>query len=725
MTTKQLKNPGQQRSSEQQFVIAQKQFDGMVLGLPLTEIADNNVYKHIDIIGYGRWSEARPGTRVYSKARLPGYTFTPVPATDRLLVQHRYLTGDRVKVWSRGTMCSPLQENTYYYVIYIDDANIQLATTYNNAIAGTQINITDVGTGLQFIRYAANLGSALDHKKENRILKQYARFVYVAEKPMESWEQVINMESVEPTGIGRMVESGSNAILAAGSIFRIVLDGDFYYMYRINAPVPTVIITDVNETGALPYGYRYYYSHARIEGTGNRNRVSADSVLVMETGTCNNPNQEKQFGEVFYANAVGDDLTQDHIIGILTLPLTAQASTHFPLYRTKNIGETTGGEGNDKSYYVWDEDIPVAKAFSITVAGNVATIVAGQNEFVRGDVGCILRSDAAGTRTGTIASWINGNSVNLVAGHTLNAIDDVAIGEGRVMTCSQVGYLINRTAGDVFTIADEGRTFYWGDGGFSVIRRFEDANNVEAAINEAHVIQAGTIQLNAGFAFRRYWNDTILDDGDKVGEIGLQERTLSQRDLYIPQFNYRPVPNSDIVITDSGFTIFANRDVEEYTYSHIGAKPYVEGQYRLDQQRGELPVSIMDLRVMPANAIFLCHNKTYNLSLNVPTPNVGNDSIGEFIPKLLEPSEVDGEIGVIHWQTIAWVNASVFIALTNEPAIRLFDGQNWSKVNLALEPTGDAAVMEELNKIDAFYTIIGWYSMEGGYKLAFSKWVDA
>lgn len=724
MSTKQIKNPKLQRNSESQVLITQDIFGGMIKDVPLTEIPQSNVYRHVNMIGYGQWSEARPGSRRYSKATLPKISFTADAATDRLTVSHRWVTGDRIKVSTTGTLPSPLEPNTYYYVIYISNTLVQVAASFSDAFGGTQIDITTAGAGTHFVRYAGNLRAVLDHKKQSLILKQYGRNVYVSEKILESYNQVICIDSVTPTNaVARFTAEGDNAILAASDIFRIVLDEDYYYMYRINAPLPSVIITDVNESPGIGYGYRGYYSLARIVGTGNRNRLTDNVELVWESGTSKNPDQEKQYGEYYFATAIGDDLTQNHVIEYLTCPIGVQHATHFPYYRTKNIGENTGGNGNDKAFYVWAEDVPVAKALSITVAGNVATIAGGQNEFVIGDVGCTLRSDFAGTRIGVIDSFVSGTQVNLAVGHTLNAADDVCLGEGRMMTITQTNRLVTRSAGDVYVIADEGKTIYFGDGGSDVIVRWIDANNVEVAHTDTKASMASTIQRTAGtYAFRRKWNDTILDDGDKVGEIGLNERILSQRDLYIPQFNFEPLPSADIVIVDSGFVITAKRDEVSFYYSHIGAKPYNAGMYRIEQQFGKLPVSIRDIVVMPALAIFLSPKNTYNLNLNVPIPNVGNENIGEFIQKLVEPSEVDGKIGVTAWQTLSYINASLFIAFTSEPGIRYFNGQSWSQRNYALEETGDPAVMDDLLKVDPFYGIIAWYSYKGGYKISFSQW---
>jgi len=58
-------------------------------------------------------------------------------------------TGAMVTLQSSGQLPSPLQSGVIYYVIYVDQEHINLATTYDNAIAlrPAFIWITDPGTG--------------------------------------------------------------------------------------------------------------------------------------------------------------------------------------------------------------------------------------------------------------------------------------------------------------------------------------------------------------------------------------------------------------------------------------------------------------------------------------------------------------------------------------------------------------------------------------------------
>jgi len=62
---------------------------------------------------------------------------------------HGFLQGELVQYDSRGqTVVSGLTTATPYYVIFIDQDNIKLATTPENAVAGTAVDITDTPAGV-------------------------------------------------------------------------------------------------------------------------------------------------------------------------------------------------------------------------------------------------------------------------------------------------------------------------------------------------------------------------------------------------------------------------------------------------------------------------------------------------------------------------------------------------------------------------------------------------
>jgi hypothetical protein len=88
-------------------------------------------------------------------------------ATDYVnMIGHEYVQGDKVLYRSNGgdAYPTPLVDNTYYWVIYIDASNIQLATSAANAALGTQIDILDnSGSGSNWLIRGTRDPSMLGH----------------------------------------------------------------------------------------------------------------------------------------------------------------------------------------------------------------------------------------------------------------------------------------------------------------------------------------------------------------------------------------------------------------------------------------------------------------------------------------------------------------------------------------------------------------------------------
>jgi len=86
------------------------------------------------------------------------YHYTLNPPTDEITLtgnpQTAFSVGDEVVIFSTGTVPTPLQLNTPYYIIpevSNNEKKYKLATTYQNAIDGIFIDITSPGTGVQSI----------------------------------------------------------------------------------------------------------------------------------------------------------------------------------------------------------------------------------------------------------------------------------------------------------------------------------------------------------------------------------------------------------------------------------------------------------------------------------------------------------------------------------------------------------------------------------------------
>jgi hypothetical protein len=80
------------------------------------------------------------------------------PSNNITCAGHGYATGDSVKCTTTDTLPAGLSTGTEYFVIYGDPNTFQLATTYQNALDGTEIDITDAGTGTHSV-YALGGGA--------------------------------------------------------------------------------------------------------------------------------------------------------------------------------------------------------------------------------------------------------------------------------------------------------------------------------------------------------------------------------------------------------------------------------------------------------------------------------------------------------------------------------------------------------------------------------------
>ena len=121
-------------------------------------------------------------------------TYTATFAADTLTlssatVYSQLETGTPAVVYS-STDDAPggLTEGTVYYVILVASPTIQLATTRANALAGTDITLTDNGTGTQTILFGGTLISKANYWLEDRRLGPPYYAIQLARNQGVYWE---------------------------------------------------------------------------------------------------------------------------------------------------------------------------------------------------------------------------------------------------------------------------------------------------------------------------------------------------------------------------------------------------------------------------------------------------------------------------------------------------------------------------------------------------------
>lgn len=753
MSTKELKSPTQYQNI-QPVDVGQSDFYGQNTDREPSEISKRRVtHRNVNMMNYGEYSEGRPGSRYFGTIPVNNSEYAASFYAHHSRMQS-FISSGRNHVAGAGRVVSLTPDNAlaadalvHGLIAQADMPAITGFSEYEDRgyfVGGDQIfrGIFDKdrgGHGPYYMRINVERPTeVLPHNPIDPTNRDYGyRYIYSG----------IFMEGLNgpQVYIQTAVANAANdwLVIADSSVFptgtRVQITTD------TTEPPPLVMETDyysivVDATHirlAIDYDHAQTGDYINITGAGvgthrvvtllRQTRVDDEIFIGMETGTCKDPNKEEDFGEVFFANEIDEEICycqtisdeflavpfRDSLTGLIRCP----EYTHYGIYRTMDIGPYhinpitgKGTEGHNTEFYIWDEDVPCCKAFSITIAGNVATITAGQIRPC--DVGCLLR-DSAGN-TGTIDTYTSRTEFNLAAGHTLGAgATTVCLGSETVMTAAQVGTLITRTAGAQFQLTDVGKPYFWADGGMSIIIARVDANNVTALVSMAHASQAATFNPT-----RRGFTDSTPDDEGEytVTGKGLKERMLDS--FYMPPRFWSPIPEGDEIWVDSGHMFVFKKNTSMVYYCDIGSREWWAGQYRADHQFFVLPAECVGARIFPGMINFFCKGKTLGLALNVAT-EAGNEDVGEHISKLNEPTIIDDDVGVAsseHMRALVPIRQGLLIGLTDEPAVRLFDGTGWSEKNLAMGADGRGAVQKYINQLVGT-GIFGSYTQQGGYIL--------
>ena len=122
--------------------------------------AQPSVVTLIDVVGFYRVTTVTTITAQATTNTLgQSDTFTADDTTDICTwtsvanIPSNVLTGTRVRLTTTTTLPAGLATATDYYVIKVSDTTFKLATSFNNATAGTAINITSTGTGTHTVTW--------------------------------------------------------------------------------------------------------------------------------------------------------------------------------------------------------------------------------------------------------------------------------------------------------------------------------------------------------------------------------------------------------------------------------------------------------------------------------------------------------------------------------------------------------------------------------------------
>jgi hypothetical protein len=436
-------------------------------------------------------------------------------ADDRItLPSHGFLQGELVLYDAKGqTVVNGLTTATPYYIIFVDQDNIKLATTPENALANIAVNITDTpaGVGRHTLQ---SLSKTPDGIYNITTLPNGApnTFTVTAQGQVPEIEKIFNPRSTVDiaqnalfipshgflTGTKVLYDKGAAATVISGltdltNYYVVAINKDYIRLASSAANAATGVVVTLADFGT---GVVHQLTSSQINGnvTGAGSvTIGSGSVLVTGTGTQFTkilkvgdrfrlfpPNTTKTHGTLTFAAA--DVNTSTNLIGKAhTLP-TGQAVVFSAGGGTAPAPLVEGA-----TYYV-----RAASSSTIALHTTVADAIAGTNTI-----------DITTAGTGT-AFTISANTINLsitFAASDINTSTEVITKAHDFSTGTQV--IFNNGGGTSPTGLTNNDSYFVRRTGATTLTLHPTEADANAGTNTVDITAAGT-----GLAFRLYADQT-------------------------------------------------------------------------------------------------------------------------------------------------------------------------------------------------------------------------
>lgn len=297
---KQLIAPKTQLQAENLVRIEQRNFGKMLNDPPASDIGENvhyveNIHLHPD---YG---EGRTGSRLWSSLDLP-YLRRGITAYRRGNRVYRvngpeYQAGDvlgRYHVWPTGE---------HDEIIGYEGPSTVITRQSGDREA----------EGGCWIR--SRVFGCFFHRTQRRIVFQIDTRFFVSDL-LRTWQVEVQGVSYESPSTNKTYFYEDDDYVYAinpGGIFKLKINVENPYYYKINSPVISARITGVEETERLVFGRRYIVSQLKMTGDsyhGSRTGEESDSnvpllTIEQESGTTEWNQDRVDYGEVFTEKAIG------------------------------------------------------------------------------------------------------------------------------------------------------------------------------------------------------------------------------------------------------------------------------------------------------------------------------------------------------------------------------------------------------------------------------------
>lgn len=670
-------SPHSRQQDERLITRYQKDFSaGMFDDIPASSIPDDGVAYLKNFDNYGDRLVGRSGCKEW------GDYGSLTPCADL----PSYATGIDSESTASGNIRTVIINSGYSftaddigsYFVHDDGTHERiLSVTSTTEINTRSIDSSDKTSSAAWLRGQVN--GMYFHKFLKKIILHIGSEIYIARDIyISAWDLTYCSSYASPSNELSFFDEVNNDVFLFNSngVYKIDISQhpseDVFY-YKINTHVPTDRISD---TGNNLYKYRYLYSLSRLDGSGERNRQSTGVSIKTDSGTCLVDSNYKDYGERQTGEPI--DGTNTHFIDGLTIPLAEDSDTdrerhwtHFSIWRTADIG-TNGvdpilGEGNNPELYAWVEDVPVSKSFTGTITGTAGSVDTGYiSEY---DVGSDLYVWVTSAYTSHTITDVDESAQTFTIGSSVASPvveTPMYIGATAACTFSADAGVLTPDVGDTFTSDDIGRTITTASGLYLHI--------IDVSGGNAIIVEQDTIAADAGC-----WGE-----GGRGYRDSLPDEDLRPRFAGYPLFQrlYEPIPTSDMGVITGGMLYCAELNGNYVYYSQVpDGFEYLAGYYHPQYQLFVVKDSIRAVKEFSDRLAVYCANSTTTVTTNTYS-SVSIPTIGVEVAVVSSQNVSDASIGVLDYGSIYPIDTDKHIMITNEPAIRVFDGYKYSD-NLA------------------------------------------
>jgi len=489
--------------------------------------------------------------------------------------------------------------------------------------------------------------------------------------------------------------------------------------------------------------YRYLITMSRLVGANGRySRIDASKgqVLIQESAPFSPNGQDTDYTLARSINPIGEmldtrngsSLQQDEIRSVAfnvkaptddTGRLTGRAWTHYSIYRTEDINDPLVDAGTVTGTFIWSNDIPIVRQFRFEaiVLGDdntTSTIFIEEDDterFTQSDLGATITL-LDGTNL-VIAEVLNSRMAYVTEGGQVPPAITTpfwgSIGGGSQLILEndvQVDRFITEyevtSASITFPKKDiVGQEIIFRNGELGIVKYLRYGNTGEV-ICGVYLLN-GTPQKVSGTLLSGVINPTGRVLNDITADDTLRARKESGEPLFFLETRFfSPLPNGKLSAVVGGAYFTAPYKNSEYYYCSLRSL-FRAGYYHQGFQYNAKPVgSITRLKEYPNTLSIFGRNHTYYLDPTI-IQNAGESRVGEYIPVFTDPRLITDRIGVFTEGNSAKIDNGGEVILTNEPAVRFFDGYKYSD-NIADGKVQNTRIASFLHSV-----VMAWNSRRG------------